>query len=85
MANVCRCGAVTVELPPLVAPVDQLWHVLLDLGGELTVPWTLVGGQMVLLHTLERGQVPPISARTVTWWRTSVHPRAIVLVVSVTR
>ena len=31
MANVCRCGAATVELPPLAAPVDQLWHVLLDL------------------------------------------------------
>jgi hypothetical protein len=59
MANVCRCGAATVKLPPLAAPVDQLWHVLLDLGGEFTVPWTLVGGQMVLLHTLERGQVPP--------------------------
>ena len=59
MANVCRCGAATVELPPLAAPVDQLWHVLLDLGGELTVPWTLVGGIWSLLHALERGQVPP--------------------------
>jgi hypothetical protein len=57
--NVCRCGAATVELPPLAAPVDQLWHVLLDLGGEFTVPWTLVGGQVVLLLTFERGQVPP--------------------------
>jgi hypothetical protein len=39
--------------------VDRLWHVLLDLGGEFTVPWTLVGGQVVLLLTFERGQVPP--------------------------
>ena len=49
----------TIELPPLAAPVDELWHVLLDLGEQLTVGWTLVGGQMVLLHALEHGRVPP--------------------------
>jgi hypothetical protein len=43
----------------VASPVDQLWHVLLDLGEQLTVPWTLVGGQMVLLHALEHGRVPP--------------------------
>lgn len=47
-----------IELPPLAAPVDQLWHLLLDLA-ELPVRWTLIGGQMVLLHALEHGQVPP--------------------------
>lgn len=51
--------SVVVELPPLAAPVDQLWHVLLDLAEQLTVPWTLIGGQMVLLHAIEHGQVPP--------------------------
>jgi hypothetical protein len=50
--------AVTVTLPPLAAPVDQLWHLLLDLA-EVPVAWTLIGGQMVLLHALEHGQVPP--------------------------
>ena len=50
----------TVELPPLAAPVDELWHVLLDLSEQLRVPWTLVGGQMVLLHALEHGQTPPV-------------------------
>ena len=50
---------VTIELPPLASPVDELWHVLLDLGETLDVPWTLVGGQMVLLHALEHGHVPP--------------------------
>lgn len=50
---------VVVELPPLASPVDQLWHVLLDLAASVTAPWTLVGGQMVLLHALEHGQVPP--------------------------
>lgn len=49
---------VTITLPPLAAPVDELWHVLLDLAEQLAVPWTLVGGQMVLLHALEHGQVP---------------------------
>lgn len=48
-----------VVLPPMAAPVDQLWHVLLDLGDRLTVEWALIGGQMVLLHALEHGQVPP--------------------------
>lgn len=32
---------------------------LLDLGESLDVPWTLVGGQMVLLHVLKHGQVAP--------------------------
>ena len=32
---------------------------LLDLGEQLTVGWALVGGQMVLLHALEHGRVPP--------------------------
>ncbi|MEQ6900774.1 hypothetical protein [Nocardioides sp. YIM 152588] len=48
-----------VELPALPPPVDQLWHTLLDLGDELDVPWALIGGQMVLLHAIENGQVPP--------------------------
>ena len=48
-----------IELPPLPSPIDQLWHVLLDLAERLDVQWTVVGGQMVLLHALEHGQVPP--------------------------
>ena len=55
-----------IELPPLASPVDQLWHALLDLSDRLTVPWTLVGGQMVLLHALEHGQAPLSLARTAT-------------------
>lgn len=47
-----------ITLPPLASPVDQLWHLLLDLGA-LPVRWTLIGGQMVLLHALEHGKVPP--------------------------
>jgi hypothetical protein len=50
---------VVIELPILPAPVDELWHTLLGLGESLDVPWALIGGQMVLLHALEHGQVPP--------------------------
>jgi hypothetical protein len=52
-----------IELPVMASPVDQLWHVLLDLSESLTVPWTLVGGQIVLLHALEHGQVPPVPSQ----------------------
>lgn len=48
-----------IVLPHLGDPVDELWDVLLDLGARLTVPWALIGGQMVLLHALEHGTVPP--------------------------
>lgn len=50
--------AAVITLPTLAAPVDQLWDVLLDLG-ELDIPWSLIGGQMVLLHGLEHGLTPP--------------------------
>lgn len=48
-----------IELPVLAAPIDELWHVLLDLGERLSAPWSVIGGQMVLLHTLEHGEIPP--------------------------
>jgi hypothetical protein len=50
---------VVIELPVLPPPVDELWHTLLDLGDQLDVPWALIGGQMVLLHAIEHGRVPP--------------------------
>jgi hypothetical protein len=49
----------TIELPTLAAPVNELWHALLDLAAEYPSGWTLIGGQMVLLHAVEHGQVPP--------------------------
>jgi len=48
-----------IELPVLPAPINELWHVLLDLGERLTAPWSVIGGQMVLLHVVEHGQTPP--------------------------
>ena len=50
---------VVIELPLLPPPVDELWHTLLDLGDQLDVRWALIGGQMVLLHAIEHGQIPP--------------------------
>ena len=41
------------------SPEPNLLVDLLDLAETLRAPWTLVGGQMVLLHALEHGQVPP--------------------------
>jgi hypothetical protein len=52
-----------IALPALGASVDELWEVLLDLTDQLEVPWTLIGGQMVLLHALEHGAVPPQVSR----------------------
>lgn len=48
-----------IRVPPMGDPVDELWDVLFDLAERLTVPWALIGGQMVLLHALEHGTVPP--------------------------
>lgn len=48
-----------VTLPPLASPVDLLWHALLDLSELLRTRWAVVGGQMMLLHALERRQLPP--------------------------
>ena len=48
-----------IRIPPLGDPVDELWDVLLDLAERFAVPWALIGGQMVLLHALEHGTVPP--------------------------
>lgn len=52
----------TVVLPPLSPGVNELWNTLLDLAQQVAPgrsPWTLVGGQMVLLHALMHGEVPP--------------------------
>jgi hypothetical protein len=39
---------------PMIAGVDAgLWGALIELSEISGVPWTLVGGQMVLLHALE--------------------------------
>ncbi|GIG65287.1 hypothetical protein [Phytomonospora endophytica] len=53
-----------VRLPSLAAATGELWTLLIDLAVHAaSVPWTLVGGQMVMLHGLERDrEAPRVSA-----------------------
>lgn len=48
-----------IDLPTLGGESDRLWETLLDLAQRMPADWTLIGGQMVLLHGLEAGRVPP--------------------------
>ena len=48
-----------IQLPTLGGAGDRLWGALLDVADRVTSDWTLVGGQMMLLHGLEHGRVPP--------------------------
>ncbi len=47
-----------IELPPLGELDVELWHALLDIADRMPSDWTLIGGQMVLLHALEHGRAP---------------------------
>ncbi len=47
-----------VVLAPLAALQLDLWHTVLDLAEAMPQRWTLIGGQMVLLHALEHGAAP---------------------------
>jgi len=50
---------VVINLPVLGAPADELWEVLVALSTKTKrVPWMLIGGQMMLLHTFEHGREP---------------------------
>lgn len=46
-------------LPALPPAATAAWHVVLDLSESLPSAWTLIGGQMVLLHACEAGRQPP--------------------------
>ena len=48
-----------LDLPPLGALETELWDALLDIANRVPGGWTLIGGQMVLLHGLERNRIPP--------------------------
>lgn len=48
-----------IELPPLSGVPSGTWPTLLDLAETLDPStWTLIGGQMVLLHSMEEGRYP---------------------------
>lgn len=49
----------SITLPWLGSPTDELWEVLLRLASKTErVPWMLIGGQMMLLHAVEHGREP---------------------------
>ena len=52
-----------IELPPLGDLDDELWRALLDIADRMHTGWTLIGGQMVLLHALGHGRTPPRVSR----------------------
>jgi len=52
-----------IDLPPLLDLEDALWTALMDISSLHPEGWTLVGGQMVLLHALEAGALPPRASR----------------------
>lgn len=59
MGNRPRLDRPPVELPPLAGALAVVWDALAALSTAAeNLPWTLVGGQMVLLHGLECGQTP---------------------------
>jgi len=48
-----------VRLPTLVGHDDELWDALIELSEARLGEWTLIGGQMVFLHAIEHGAIPP--------------------------
>jgi len=47
-----------IELPNIGDADEAMWTALLDIA-DRTQDWTLIGGQMVLLHGLEHARLPP--------------------------
>ena len=47
-------AAAVVVLPPLDGQQAQAWDTLMAVAEDLGTGWTLIGGQMVLLHQAER-------------------------------
>lgn len=63
-----------VVLPELDELGLSLWEIMIQLAQELPGQWTLIGGQMVLLHALENGVQP---TRVSTDLDALVHFRAV--------
>ncbi|MFQ5743956.1 MAG: hypothetical protein ACE5HV_10255 [Acidobacteriota bacterium] len=47
-----------IIIPTLDERTTELWKALIELAGERSQGWTLVGAQMVFLHALEHGEEP---------------------------
>jgi len=48
-----------IEIPSLGDPWDAVWETLIDLRERQPDGWTLIGAQMVALHGMEHGRMPP--------------------------
>jgi len=48
-----------IDVPSLDPAFDEVWQTLLTLTTVTDATWALIGGQMVLLHALEQGRIPP--------------------------
>ncbi len=55
-------AGVVIESDLMTKPLVDLWNVLLDLSERVPQAWSLIGGQMVLLHGLEHGRTPPAAS-----------------------
>lgn len=49
----------TVMMPAMVPEQEAGWLALFDVAARLPNGWTLVGGQLIHLHCVERGESPP--------------------------
>lgn len=48
----------TIRMPAMVPAQEAGWIALIEIASLMPTGWTLVGGQMVHLHCIERGQAP---------------------------
>ena len=48
-----------VHLLTLAGHDDELWDALIELSDVGPGEWTRIGGQMVFLHAIEQGVIPP--------------------------
>src|SRR5258708_40206942 len=48
-----------INIPSLGDPWDAVWETLVDLQEQYPDGWTLIGAQMVALHGMEHGRMPP--------------------------
>ncbi len=48
-----------IDLSLMPHPLHDMWRAAIDLAQREPRGWTLIGAQMVALHGLERGQIPP--------------------------
>ncbi len=48
-----------IRIPSLGDPWDAVWETLVDLQERQPGGWTLIGAQMVALHGMEHGRLPP--------------------------